>query len=166
MWIVIKIKPNNLKFVKDNLSNIYGKYINFYNPKIKYEKITKNKKKVYIKNIINGYILCHSEKFEKQPELKKINLTQGVKYVLKGCKENQNDITKFVDICKSNEGKDGFLTQGFFDIVGKTYAKFLNGPFSEIVFKILSDQKNKVRVMIGNTTATIRKNNKLLYCSI
>ena len=32
--------------------------------------------------------------------------------------------------------------------------------------RILSDQKNKVRVMIGNTTATIRKNNKLLYCSI
>ena len=69
-------------------------------------------------------------------------------------------------MCKSNEDKDGFLTQNFFDIVGKTYAKFLNGPFSEIVFKILSDQKNKVRVMIGNTTATIRKNNKLLYCSI
>ena len=69
-------------------------------------------------------------------------------------------------MCKSNEDKDGFLTQNFFDIVGKTYAIFLNGPFSEIVFKILSDQKNKVRVMIGNTTATIRKNNKLLYCSI
>ena len=45
----------------------------------------------------------------------------------------------------------------FFDNLKTKYAEFLSGPFTNMIFEIISEQKNKLKILIGNSTATIEK---------
>ena len=47
MWLVAKYKKTELNFFKSNILDKVGKDIEFYNPKIKYQKIIR-KKTIYI----------------------------------------------------------------------------------------------------------------------
>ena len=45
----------------------------------------------------------------------------------------------------------------FFDLdLNKRY-KFLSGPFSEKIFKIINLQKSNIRVLMGNIKTTIKR---------
>ena len=46
----------------------------------------------------------------------------------------------------------------------KSY-KFTSGPFTDTIFKIISLNKNKIKVLIGDIKTTINKGN-YLYSSI
>jgi hypothetical protein len=42
-------------------------------------------------------------------------------------------------------------------------AKFISGPFTNMVFEIVEKQKNRLKILVGNVVTTISNKNKYLY---
>ena len=163
MWIVAKIKRKELNIFKDNLIKKFGKETQFYYPKIEYNKYIKNKIKKFEKLILENYIFCYHEQFKKKNFINELRFTKGLEYLLKGNGQNQTEIIKFIEHCKSFENKDGYLTSAFFKTMVTKKAKFISGPFTDMIFEILETQKNKLKILIGNIVTTISDKKNYLY---
>ena len=163
MWVVAKIKARNLNTFKKDLTEKIGTDIKFYNPKIEYHKYYANKVKRFERFILANYIFCYHEKFKKSNTINEVRFLKGLEYFLEGYNQNQNEIVKFINHCKSFENKNGYLTQSFFKTMIIKKAKFIAGPFTNIIFEILEKQKNKLKILIGNIVTTISDKNNYLY---
>tara|TARA_B100000965_G_scaffold405642_1_gene440544 strand:- start:7869 stop:8366 length:498 start_codon:yes stop_codon:yes gene_type:complete len=164
MWTVIKYKINELSIMKASFREILGDQPEFYSPKIKYEKYINNKLKVYEKNILENYIICKHSKFKDPRIINLLKNAKGLCYFLSGCEFNQENLNKFIKFCKENENTNGFLKQSFFDLTEKTKAKFVSGPFTQLVFDIIENKGKKLKVLLNNVNLTIsKKSNYLLY---
>ena len=86
-----------------------------------------------------------------------------MEYFLEGCNQNQNQISKFIKHCKSFENEKGYLTQSFFKTIVIKKAKFISGPFTNMIFEILEKQKNKLKILVGNIVTTIPSKTNYLY---
>ena len=40
---------------------------------------------------------------------------------------------------------------------------FLSGPFTNMIFSVIENQKNKIKVLIGKVTTTVTKNSNYLF---
>ena len=166
MWIVAKYKPRELKILKESFFKILGEVPELYNPKIKYELYIKNKLKIFEKNILDNYIICKHDKFNDHLLISALKNLRGLTYFLNGCEFNQKELDNFIKFCKLHEDKNGFLKQGFFDIK-KNRAKFISGPFTQMIFDIIEDKELKLKILINNINMTISKSSgKLLYSYI
>tara|TARA_Y100000590_G_scaffold18275_1_gene21737 strand:+ start:1747 stop:2250 length:504 start_codon:yes stop_codon:yes gene_type:complete len=167
MWIVAKYKPNELSTLKESFLKIIGEMPEFYNPKIKYEKYVNNKLKTFEKNILDNYLICRHNKFGDQQFISLLKNARGLSYFLNGFEFNQKEIINFVKFCKSNEDSKGFLTQNFFRIKQRMKAKFISGPFTQMIFDIIEDKGKKLKILVNNMNITISKNsNNFLYSYI
>ena len=54
-------------------------------------------------------------------------------------------INQLAEFCKSNEDSYGFLCQSFFNVVEKTKAKFVSGPFTQMMFDIVERKGKKLK---------------------
>jgi len=82
---------------------------------------------------------------------------KGVKTLLYGFKESQNEINNFIRNLKSLENKNGYITQSIYQTeVNKIY-KFTSGPFTQKIFKIIDLNKDKIDVLIGNIKTRISR---------
>ncbi len=88
---------------------------------------------------------------------------KGLEYFLDGHIQNQNEMIKFINFCKSCENEAGYLTQAFFKTMLVKNAQFITGPFTNMFFQILKKQKNKLTILIGNVVTTISNKRELLY---
>jgi hypothetical protein len=86
-----------------------------------------------------------------------------LEYFLNGYNQNQNEIIKFIDHCKIFENEKGYLTQSFFKTIITKKAKFISGPFTNMIFEIIEKQKNKLKILVGNIVTTIPNNTNYLY---
>ena len=166
MWVVAKIKIKNFNIFKKSLSEKVGTDIQFYYPKVEYHKYFGNKLKKFEKLILENYIFCYHEKFNKISTINKIKFLQGLEYFLDGHYQNQNEINKFINHCKSFENKDGYLTQAFFKTMIVKKAQFVSGPFTNMMFEIIEKQKNRLKIIVGNVVTTISDKKNYLYCPI
>lgn len=157
MWIVIKYKSKNLKILKEAILKKLATDIKFYYPKIKLQKYYNNQLKEFEKILLEGYLLCFHKNFENKLFLNQLKNTKGLECLLSGYKENQKDIIRFINCCKSFEDSEGYLKSSFFSALKTKYAKFLSGPFTNMMFEIISEQKNKLKILIGNSTAVIER---------
>ena len=156
MWIVIKYKSKNLEVLKEEiLKKISSPF--FYCPKVKFQKYKNNRLKEYEKIILDGYLLCYHKDFEDISLLSKIKNSRGFQYILSGGNKSQKDIVRFINYCKSFEDKNGYLNSNFFSAIKSKYAEFLSGPFTKMMFEIISEKKDKLKILIGNSTAVIEK---------
>ena len=89
--------------------------------------------------------------------------TLDLQYILKNYRYNQNEIKSFINYCKKFEDKNGYLTQDFFNNFCFKEGKFINGPFTNVVFSLISEQKAKLKILIGNIKTTISKKSGYLY---
>ena len=91
---------------------------------------------------------------------------RGFKNIHKKCFNSLNliQIQSFIDNCKENE-KEGFISQTFFSKIINRKAIFISGPFTNMIFKIVSEHKNKLKIIIGDLKTTINKNAGYLYQS-
>ena len=128
-------------------------------PKIKIERFKKNRlvKKVY--NLLGDYLFCFNQKFSENFFLKQLNYIRGVKYFLEGFKNSQDEINQFITSCKEYENKDGYISDSIYKLETEKYYKFSSGPFTQQIFKILSIQKEKIKILIGNSITLIKKKN-------
>ena len=164
MWIALKYKPKEFEILKDSFFKILGEMPEFYNPKYKYELYINNKLKTFEKNILNNYLICRHNKFKNPEIVNTLKNSRGLIYFLNGCEFNQKELEEFVKFCKLNEDESGFLTQNFFRIIQKTKGKFTSGPFTQMIFDIIEDNRGKLKILLNNINMTISKSPKnLLY---
>ena len=157
MWIVIKYKSKNLEILKNDLVNKISDLPLFYCPKIKLQKYHNHRLKEYEKIILEGYLLCYHKDFEDESFLSSLKNTKGFEYILSGGKKSQQDIIRFINYCKGFEDRNGYIKSTFFSKLKTKYAQFLSGPFTKMMFEIISEQKDKIKILIGNSTAVIEK---------
>ena len=163
MWTVAKIKIKNLNTFKKDLSEKIGNDIKFYHPKIEYYKYFGNKVKRFEKLILENYIFCCHKKFKKTSFVNEVKFLKGLAYFLEGYNQNQNNIIKFIEYCKTYEDKKGYLTQSFFTNIMSKKAKFISGPFTNMIFEIIEKQKNKLKILVGSIVTTISDTGNNLY---
>ena len=167
MWVVLKYKPKEFELLKDSFFKILGEMPEFYNPKYKYERYINNKLKTFEKSILNNYLICKHNKFKDPKIVNILKNSRGLIYFLSGCEFNQKKLEEFIKFCRLNEDANGFLTQSFFKIIKKTKAKFISGPFTQMIFDIIEDRGGKLKVLLNNANMTISKSSKnLLYSYI
>ena len=163
MWIVAKVKNNEFRVFEKDLIGKLGSSIEFYYPKIEYNKCFKNKIQRLEKYALGNYVFCYNKNFNNSFFLNKFKFTKGLEYFLNGYYQNQNEIIKFIKYCKSLENKKGFLTQAFFKSLINKKGKFISGPFTNMMFEIIEKQKNKMKIIVDNVVMTISDNNNYLY---
>jgi len=166
MWLVAKYKNSELQTFKKNLIKELGEEPIFFVPKTKYKKYYKNKLKTFEANILENYMLCYHPRFESSSLLNKIQYIKGLQYFLKNFIYNQKEIVQFVSHCKKHQDINGYLNQDFFNLQKIKKGKFLSGPFTNLMFDVIENQKKKLRVLIGNITTTISKKTDYLYRSV
>lgn len=167
MWVVLKYKPKEFEILKDSFFKILGEMPEFYNPKYKYERYINNKLKIFEKNILNNYLICKHNKFKDHKIISLLKNSRGLIHFLSGSEFNQKELNNFVNFCKSNENSNGYLTQNFFEISKNTKAKFISGPFTQMIFDIVENKGKKLKILLNNINMTITNNsNSLLYSRI
>ena len=163
MWVVAKIKAKEVKIFKKNLIEKLGKDIQFYCPKIEYQQYLKRKIKKLEKLALGNYIFCYHKNFNNSIFLNKFRFIKGLEYFLNGYYQNQNEMVEFINYCKCSENGKGYLTQAFFKTITTKKAKFISGPFANMMFEIIKKQKNKLKIIVGNVVMTISDNANYLY---
>lgn len=163
MWIVAKIKSKDLNIFKENLAKKFGRDISFFAPKIRYNIRNGNKTIIREKYLLENYIFCYHENFKNSKNLIQYNFIKGLDYFLQGYNQNQKEIINFINYCKSFENEDGYISSAFFKEMLMKKAKFISGPFTNLIFEIIEKQKNKLKILIGNYVTTIPNNTNYLY---
>ncbi len=149
MWIIINFKTNQFDILKQEFKKKLKIEPNFFFPKLKFQKIKKNKLVPYISPLLGNYIFCFHPKFNNENMLENMNYLKGLKFFLKGFKIYQTDILNFMDRCKKHEDENGFIKQTFFNFTTVEKIKFLSGPFTNMIFKIIKQNKNSFEVFTG-----------------
>lgn len=151
MWTLIKFKTNQIHLLKKELILKLGKDLKLFLPKIKYNTIDRRKGFVSSeKFLLDDYMFCYHEKFKDFKEINKIKNTKGMKYFLEGYYNNQNEINSFINKCKAHSDNRGFLRQSFFKFIKTKEYKFISGPFTNFIFKVIEEQKNKFKISMGS----------------
>ena len=163
MWLVIKYKKKELGLLKEDFKKKLGINPNQFCPKIQIQKIIKNKIQLVNSDILGDYILINHEKFEDKNILKIIKNFKGLKLLIENSKYYQSEINEFITNCKNNTDKSGFITQSFFNYKDFKKGIFVSGPFTNMIFQIIENQKNNLKVLVNNISTTIPKNKDCLY---
>jgi len=163
MWAVIKYKSKEFNILKNNFTKILGETPKFYCPKIKYQKYIRRQLKTCEKLILENYIICYHPKFSDSSAINKLKYSKGLSYFLNGFQKNQKEIIWFINHCKKYENAEGYLKQDFFNYDNFKKCKFLSGPFTNMIFEIISNQSKKLKISIGGLTTIIDKKSNYFY---
>ena len=160
MWVILKYKIKEFKILKHDLIKKLGKNVQFYIPKIKYQKLKNNKLEDCKKSILGDYMFCYHAKFEDSKYFSELRNAKGLKYFLENSIINQDELNNFICKCKKNE-INGYLSQNFFNVINNQKAIFISGPFTNMIFKIINQQRNTINILLDNFKMTMSKNNYL-----
>ena len=166
MWTVVKIKKDyNVKNFKSNLKNLFLVCPEIYSPKILQQEVRGNKFYKKSNYILGNYLLIFHEKLKDKFFYNRLSFVKGVDVVLKGFELSQKEIKYFVDKCKKNENKNGYLIQDFFINNLNDKIRFCSGPFVNFAINLIEVQKSKVSVLAGKYKILVnKKNNYLVPC--
>ena len=160
MWIVVTYKKNELNILLKSLKEKFDKNISFYHPKVKISSYKNNKLINKSKPLLNDYLFCYSENFNRSQSLSHIINTKGLKSLVGDYVISQNEINNFIKLCKNMEDKDGLVIQNkILDLVQNQYYKFTSGPFANLIFTLLEKNKKDLKVLLGKVTTNINTKN-------
>ena len=157
MWTIIKIDKKRISSLKEDLKNKLGTDYTIYSPKLLVQKYRNNKLINKEFDLLGDYLFCFHKDFQNPITLNRLKFTRGLKYFLGGFKKSQHEIETFVEKCKGSEGKEGYLCNNFYQLKINSNYKFVTGPFTEKIFKIINLQKNKIDIFMGNVKISIKK---------
>ena len=166
MWIVAKYKNSEQNIFLQNISKKVSGIIKIFNPKIKINSYKKNRLVTKEKPLLNNYLFCFHPDFSDSNVLKSISTTIGLMYLLKGSDLYQDEIENFIKYYKSHEDENGYVKQSFLDVSHNKFYKFTSGPFTNLIFRLIDKNKNKIQILIGNVKTVINKNTDYSYQSI
>ena len=107
MWAVIKYKKDQYNILSKTLQEKLGDMAKFYNPKLIYYKILKDRKKRIENNLLGNYAFCYFEGFKDKKTIQKINNIKGLEYILEGYICYQNQIPSLLIFVKKMKMKMG-----------------------------------------------------------
>ena len=157
MWAVLKINKYNLAILKKELYDKLGCEVKYYTPKLKLKKFFKSRVSIKEHFLLDDYLLCFHKDFSKKSVIASLNYCKGLKYFLTNFLSSQKEIQKFIDKCKQNEDESGFVKSSFFEFKGNNKYEFISGPFTNMVFSIISENKSFVNALMGNYRTTVSK---------
>ena len=163
MWVVLKYNKNELNFLVKDFKKILGNSPLVFRPKLKYQKLVRNKLQFLEKDILNDYLICYHEQFKSIKILTILKNLRGLKYFLTNSQTNQKEITDFINHCEKNQDSDGYIKPSFFEFSNMNKGIFLSGPFTNMIFSVIEKQKNELKVLIGKMKTTITKKSNYLY---
>ena len=166
MWIIVKYKKNELASLIKEFHTKVGSDIKIFEPKIKYQKKIRHKLKLMEASLLDNYLFCYHDSFKEKLSAERLKYCRGLIQVLDGWIYNQNSLLQFIKLCKESADKKGFLTQKFFNILDIKRAKFISGPFTDMLFYIISKTKKNLKISIENKIAIIDRNAGYLYHAI
>ena len=166
MWIIAKYKNNEQNLFEKNINQKMLEKVKIFNPKIKLNFFQKNKLIIKTKPLLNNYLFCYHKKFSDPKILRRISNTKGLMYLLNGSNLYQSEIENFIKYCKFNEDENGYIKQNFLEISHDKLYKFISGPFTNLVFKLIEKDNNKVKVLIDKAIVVVKKNSDYCYQSI
>ena len=161
MWSVIKIDRKKINFFKKEFKKKLGGNCEFYTPRLDIESFKNNKKISKQINLLGDYIFCFNQNFENKDLIRHLKNTKGLKYFLNGFSNAQNEISQFIEKCKSLENSEGLIKKNVFSIFENRKYKFLSGPLSGTLLKVLEQNKGKLSVLVGNIKVQVNKKNYL-----
>ena len=164
MWIVAKIKKNNINEFKKNLSEKISD-IKFYIPKI----LIEHKKNKIIRSeisVLEDYVFCYNQDFRHLGKKRSLNFIKGLKYYLNGCENYQSELINFIELCKTHENENGYIKPEFFDNSKFSKKKFVSGIFSDLIFDIVQKTNKKLKVLINGLKVTVENKNKYFYQTV
>ena len=112
-------------------------------------------------DLLGDYLFCFHKNFKDPRTIDNLKFTRGLKFFLSGFIQSQEEIKDFVEKCKNSENGNGYLSQSFFEMSANSKYKFSSGPFAEMIFKVLSFQKRKINILLGNIKTTVNKDDFL-----
>ena len=112
-------------------------------------------------DIIQLTLLCSHKDFAKKSVLDSLRYSKGLKYFLNNFNSSQNEIESFISKCKANEAKDGFIKETFFNFRNYNKYKFISGPFTNLIFSIINENKFAIKALIGNYKISVSKEENL-----
>ena len=110
---------------------------------------------------ILNYLFCYHPKFCENRTLTNLKFTKGLCYFLGGNSTNQNEIINFIKYCKNHEDKNGFIKQEFFNNEKLKKAKFISGPFTNMIFTVVKENRLYIEALIGKYRFTVSKEDNL-----
>ena len=149
MWVILKFIKNDLNLLKKDITAKVGvgDDVKFYLPKLKLQKFKKNKLHSSEILLLGDYLLCYHPSFQNNSIINSLRYCRGLKYFLNGFMNNQKEINDFVIKCNKYEDEEGYIKQSFFNFDYSYYNKykFLSGPFTSMIFKLLVSKKTKLK---------------------
>ncbi len=162
MWTIIKVDKKKINFFKEDLKKKIGSKFKIYNPKLITQKYKNNKLINKEFNLLGDYLFCYHEDFSNKFTINNLQFVKGLKYILNGFTQSQNEIINFINRCKDSEDKNGYLSSDFYSLENNMNYKFSSGPFANTIFKIINLQKNKIDILMGNIKTTINRKRYLI----
>ena len=112
---------------------------------------------------MGDYIFCFHKSFEESSTLETLRFTKGLKYFLSGYQITQSEIQTFIKKCKDLENDKGYLSQSFFYLSYRIKYKFSSGPFTDMIFKIIDYNKNRINIALEGMKNSIKLNRNSKY---
>ena len=162
MWGVIKFNKNELNLLRKDFFSKLGKETKFFLPKLKFQKLINNKLAFKESLLLDDYLICFHPSFKNLSTLETLKYCKGIKYFLNDYYNSQKEINDFIKKCEEHQDEKGYIKQSFFEFETKSYFKFISGPLTNIIFKILVKQKNRIKILVKNHKLTVL-NNKYLF---
>ena len=150
-----------MNVLKRDLLSKLGSEVKFYMPKLQLKKFLK--RKIFVKEsfLLGDYLLCFHEDFSKRSVLTSLKYCKGLKYFITSFLNNQKEIENFVEKCKKNEDENGFIRSTFFEFNNTKNFEFISGPFTNMIFRILHENKLNIRASLGKYNVTVSKEENL-----
>ena len=163
MWTIIKFQKKKLGDLKKDLSKNLGSCPKIYLPKLNLQKNKNNKTSNLESLLLGDYLFCHHNKFNINGMINSLKYCRGLKYFLTGFLFSQIEIAQFIKHCKTHEDNKGYIKQSFFDFERKQNFKFISGPFREVIFNIIQENQNKLKILAKNIEVTVSKKKDYLF---
>ena len=157
MWTILKFNKRELNILKEGFKQKLGDNFQIYIPKLKIQKFKNNKLVSKDYNLLDDYMFFFHKKLNLVETINSIKFIRGLKYFLKDFHPSQDEIENFIKKCKNLENKEGYLSKDFFEINIKKKYKFVSGPFTNKIFKIIDLNKNRINILMGNVKTTLKK---------
>ncbi len=161
MWAILKIDQRFIHHLKAELLEKIGNDTLFYAPKLKIKKFMKQKVLFKESLMLGDYLLCHHKNFSNRSIFTSLKYCKGLKYFLSNFINSQKEIENFINKCRQNEDKEGYIKQTFFDLKKSGKYKFISGPFMNLIFTILEENNLNIKALMGKYKATVSKEDNL-----
>ena len=157
MWTVLKFDKKNFEILKQTFSHTLGDGFKFYRPKILLQKYNKNRLISKEIDLLGDYLICFHIKFSDKNILQILKSKKGVKYFLNNFQTSQKEISDFVTNCRKFENDKGYIIKNLVQTEINAFYKFLTGPFTNKIFKLVSLENKKLNILLENLNISIDK---------